>query len=111
MTFEGKTPSGEYVDVTRFVDALSAGLQEDVFATLLNQDKVPYTDGGASLILGVVKARLQQGILDGGLAEVDVPAVQRDRCDTGIGLGRLATTASASRSTGCGESDGESGSR
>lgn len=78
MTAEGKTAEGEYMDVIRFIDWLYANIQEDVFAVLTSNNKIPFTDGGIAQIESVVRAVLQRGVVAGGLAsspafEVTVP--------------------------------------
>lgn len=64
---QGKTPSGEFIDVTIFVDWFCARLQERLFFILANRDKIPYTDAGATLIEGAVRAQLREGVKKGGL--------------------------------------------
>jgi len=68
FTCDGKTASGEYIDVTRFVDWLTARLQENIFFRLKNLDKVSYTNSGVGIIENEVRGTLNQGISIGGLA-------------------------------------------
>lgn len=75
ITFEGKVAANEYIDTVRFIDALERGMQEDVFAVLASNEKVPFTDTGVGLVVSTVKGRLTQGILDGGLAADPAPVV------------------------------------
>lgn len=80
ITQEGWSGSGEFIDVTRFVDWLTARLQERCYSIFVNSRKVPYTDGGVAIIEAAVRAQLQDGIKAGGLASdpeptVTVPAV------------------------------------
>lgn len=67
ITQVGKVASGEWIDIIRGVDALEARLQEDVFATLVNELKVPYTDAGITIIEGIVKKVLNDFADDGFL--------------------------------------------
>jgi hypothetical protein len=69
ITWEGKAASGEYADITRFVDWLHARIQEDVFGELKARKKIPYTNRGAAILLNRVIARLQDGEDVGGLAD------------------------------------------
>lgn len=75
MTFEGYASSGRFFDVTRFVDWLSARLQEDVVNLLINSPKVPYTDGGIAQVQGRMLSVLEQGVDSGGLAKDPRPTV------------------------------------
>lgn len=68
ITEDGKVGEGEYLDVIVFVDYLQARITEEVYATLVQQAKVPYTDSGIALIQSKINAVLQDGILLGGLA-------------------------------------------
>jgi hypothetical protein len=75
MTTFGITASGEYIDVTRFIDWLDQRIKERLFGLLINNPKIPYTDLGVDLVRGEVLAQLQQGISVGGLAADPVPVV------------------------------------
>lgn len=75
VTQGGKTPSGEWVDVIRFRDWLVARLQEAVFALLINNAKVPYTDAGISTVKAAVAGVLGDGVRAGGLAATPKPFV------------------------------------
>lgn len=74
-TFFGKSASGEYIDVTIFVDWLRARLQERIYSLLINSAKVPFTDLGIALVVAEVRAQLQEGINVGGLAADPAPVV------------------------------------
>lgn len=60
MTWEGKVASGAYIDTERFVDWLEARLAEEIFGTLANAKKVPYTDKGIEMIRRDVNRVLEQ---------------------------------------------------
>lgn len=75
VTTFGITASGEYIDVTRFIDWLDARIKERIFSVLVNNAKIPYTDLGVDLMRGQVLAQLQQGIAVGGLAADPAPVV------------------------------------
>lgn len=80
VTQFGKTFANEWIDTTRFIDWLRSELQIRVYALLINNQKIPYTDLGVDMIKSVIKAVLADGIRAGGLAadpapEVSAPAV------------------------------------
>lgn len=61
VTFEGKTGSGRFIDVTHFVDWLYATIQIDAFALLANAPKLPYTASGLAAIEGSIRGSLAKG--------------------------------------------------
>lgn len=75
VTTFGITASGEYIDVTRFIDWLDARIKERIFGVLVNNDKIPYTDSGVDLMRAQILAQLNQGITAGGLAADPAPIV------------------------------------
>lgn len=80
ITREGTVASGEFIDVIRFVDWLEARMQEDIYQTLINVPKIPFTDNGVAVIESLIRKRLLIGIRVGGLAEdpaftISVPKV------------------------------------
>lgn len=75
ITCDGWTASGEYIDITRFVDWLTARIQERFFALLVNNPKLPFTDGSGDLVRAQLGAQLQEGINRGGLAADPAPLV------------------------------------
>lgn len=75
VTTFGITASGEFVDVTRFIDWLDSRIKERIFGVLVNNEKIPYTDTGVDLMRSQVLAQLQQGITAGGLAADPQPIV------------------------------------
>ena len=60
----GTMAGGEYIDIMRGVDWLTARLQEDVFILLATTEKVPYTDAGIAMAEGVVKKVLEEGVAE-----------------------------------------------
>jgi len=70
VTLWGKSPSGEYIDVVRGVDWMTARIQERVFLLFLNNPKVPYTDSGADRVRSEVRAQMREGVTVGFLAGV-----------------------------------------
>jgi hypothetical protein len=59
VTQYGWTPGGQFVDVVRGIDWLTATIQQRVFALFLNNEKVPYTDPGIALIMNEISAQLK----------------------------------------------------
>lgn len=75
VTTFGITASGEFIDVTRFIDFLDARIKERIFGVLINNAKIPFTDTGVDLMRAQVLAQLNQGITAGGLAADPAPIV------------------------------------
>jgi hypothetical protein len=75
LTCDGKTSSGEFIDITRFVDFIRVRLQENIFFRLKNADKVPFTDPGIAIIENEVRGVMQLGISVGGFAADPAPEV------------------------------------
>jgi len=70
LTYPGKTHGGEWIDVTRDVDWLEARLAERLLALQVNNDKVPFTNAGISMIGNEVRGQLAEaeaaGVIDAG---------------------------------------------
>lgn len=69
MTAEGVSSSGEFLDVTIFVDWLAARIQEHVFTLMVNTPKLGYTDESVDLIKAEITAVGEDGIAAGGLVK------------------------------------------
>lgn len=65
ITEEGWMASGRFIDVTVGVDWLQAEIQTNIYALLVGNPKIPYTDQGASVIYSAVQAAIKQGITNG----------------------------------------------
>lgn len=78
ITRPGKAFGGEWLDVVRGLAWFEARLQERLFALLVNNDKIPYTDAGMSLIRAEIEAQLQEAedrdVFDSGWS-VTIPLV------------------------------------
>lgn len=78
-TFNTAAASGRFLDLTRDSDWLKANAQADVFAYLLNQEKVPFTQPGIDGIEAQLRARFQlaenAGVLDAGWT-ISLPAIE-----------------------------------
>jgi hypothetical protein len=81
ITVEGKMASGEFIDIIHFCDWLEARMMERIYATLVNAEKVSFTDGGISVIEADVRAQLQQGVDVGGLDSFTVTVPKRSATD------------------------------
>lgn len=57
-TENGKVAGGEWIDIIRGIDALEARIQEDIYALLVNSRKVPFDDGGITLVESTLRASL-----------------------------------------------------
>ncbi len=73
-TFEGKTASGTFIDLRRGTFFIRARIAEDVFQAKVNTNKIPYTQGGISIIETVIRGRLQI-FVNTGLIAADPPFV------------------------------------
>lgn len=73
ITANGTVAQGEYIDVIRGVDWLTARIQEFVFSVLVNNPKVPYTDAGIAVIESEVKRALSLGVSNDFLASDPAP--------------------------------------
>lgn len=73
---DAKTGSGEYVDVTRFIDWYTSELQADLADLAIGINKIPFTNAGIALVAAKVKKRNQAGILAGGIADSPAPTVE-----------------------------------
>lgn len=74
ITEQGKVVSGEYIDIIRGIDWLEATIQENIYSTLINVDKVPFTNEGIGTIEGILRSSLDEGIRAGLLASYTVSA-------------------------------------
>lgn len=74
-TFEGKVSSGTFFDVRRGIFFIRARLAEDIFQAFANTAKIVFTQGGISIIEGIIRARLQLFVDSGLLAADPAPVV------------------------------------
>jgi len=64
VTLDGKVIGGEYIDIIRGTHWLESEIQNAVFTTLLNNRKVPFSDGGIQLITNALKGVLTRAEVD-----------------------------------------------
>ena len=67
-TYDGRTTSGEWIDVIRSQDFIEARIKEEVFRTLVSVPKVPYTSAGIAQITSAVESVLQSAFDNGMIA-------------------------------------------
>jgi len=68
ITRYGKVASGEWIDVIRGADWLQAKLQENLYSTLINAEKIPYTDAGGDIIENKMREVFDEGVANGFIA-------------------------------------------
>jgi hypothetical protein len=68
QTVEGTMAGGEFIDVTRGIDWLTARLKENVFRVLAVNPKIPFTDLGIATIVNEVEGTLRLGVTNDLLA-------------------------------------------
>lgn len=71
ITQNGKVAAGEWIDIIRFRDWLKSDMQTRVFRQLVVNPKIPYTDGGISIIENEIVASLKAGQGTGGIAPTE----------------------------------------
>ncbi len=72
VTEMGTVADGEYIDVIRLIDWTSARIKETVYADLVANPKIPFTDAGIAQIAGDVKSVLSTGVNFGGFVSYTV---------------------------------------
>lgn len=75
FTQGGKMANGEWIDFVRGMDWLEANMGAGVLTAKYNADKIPYTNGGAQSIGGIVEAWLARGVKAGLLRDDPDPEV------------------------------------
>lgn len=75
ITCDGKSASGEFIDITRGIDWYAQRLQERIFAVLANALKVPFTNQGIAIIENEVHGQNQEAIDNGVFASAPAPTV------------------------------------
>ncbi|MCD8397535.1 MAG: DUF3383 domain-containing protein [Lachnospiraceae bacterium] len=71
VTMLGKVLGDEWCDIIRFRDWLKNDMQVELVSLFLKLPKVPYTDGGITLIQNVMESSLQRGQVAGGICETE----------------------------------------
>lgn len=65
ITAEGQVSSSEFIDVIRGVDWLESTMASNIYAILLANPKIPYTNGGIAAVEAEVRSALDDGITVG----------------------------------------------
>ena len=68
VTREGTMGVGEFIDIIRGVDWLTARIQENVYSLLVNSPKVPYTSNGIATVEAEIRRALNQGVANDFIA-------------------------------------------
>ena len=79
IVYEGWVSANEYIDIIMFADWLEAKITELVYALLINERKVPYTDAGISQVVSKIQEALDQGQANGGISPDDFDPTTKDR--------------------------------
>lgn len=66
VTFDGKVSSGEYYDVTRFMDWFENTAATRIFNALIAEDKTAFNDEGIAKIGAELRGALKEGVAAGG---------------------------------------------
>ncbi len=69
ITSEGKMSGGEWIDVTQFLDWLTARIKEAAFSAFASNPKIPYTDLGIQTMGSTTEDVLREGAKRGGIDE------------------------------------------
>jgi len=65
FSYSGVLHSGEWIDVRRGIDWFEARLAERLLALQLNNDKIPYTDAGISMVANELRGQLAEAVTKG----------------------------------------------
>ena len=69
ITQQGQMIGGQFIDITRGVDALQATMEADVLQLFVDQPKVPFTNKGISQIENIMRQDLQAFVDNGFLSD------------------------------------------
>lgn len=75
ITANGTVAQGEFIDIVRGIDWLTARIQEFVFSVLVQNPKVAYTDAGIAVIQAEVMRALALGVSNNFLSDDPAPLV------------------------------------
>lgn len=97
ITRNGKMTGGEWIDVIRFRDWLKNQIQLKVFGLFVANAKIPYTDGGITLVQNQIEAVLKSGQSIGGIADTEYDAEENPVYGYTVTVPRAADLSSAQR--------------
>jgi hypothetical protein len=75
ITCDGKMAGGEFIDITRGIDFITARLQENIFGRLVNLPKIAFTDEGIAIVESEVRGVMDLGISQGIFSPDPPPTV------------------------------------
>ena len=87
---EGRMVSSEFIDIIRFSDWIEARMREEIYLTLINSEKIPYTSSGFAVIEGRMRQILNQGVVVGGLIDYNITVPNPRSLDTNSRINRVA---------------------
>ena len=65
ITEQGRTAQGEWIDIIIGIDWIQARIEEECFGALVNVEKIPFTDTGIGVVVGIVSAVLNEAYKKG----------------------------------------------
>lgn len=65
VTFNGMVGNGNFVDVTRGLDALGDDIKKSIFGAIASNPKIPYTDAGIAILESELRGALKRGVTAG----------------------------------------------
>lgn len=68
----GQMVSGEWIDIIQGIDWLEARMQDNIWSAYVNNEKIPFTDDGITLVVAQIEEALQKGI-ERGIIAADPP--------------------------------------
>lgn len=71
ITQGGKTVSGQWIDVVRFMWWQKSDMQERIYNLFVTQPKIPYTDNGIAQVQNQIISSLKRGQAMGGIAPTE----------------------------------------
>ncbi len=70
ITMNGTVFSGEFIDTIRDIDYFESELTRDLFSLIVNNEKIPMTEAGLSMVYGTIdgflKRMITEGVIDSG---------------------------------------------
>ena len=78
--YNGTMGSGRFIDITTGIDYMTARLQNRLYASMVNAQKIPYTTAGAATVEALIRAQIKEEIDIGFAADdsnisVTIPAI------------------------------------
>lgn len=80
-TWEGTTADGDFIDVTRGIDALDDDMIKSVLEALFGPNKTPFTNGGIASIKAAIISALKRSAKAGTLDELQDIVVQAPKVE------------------------------